>query len=75
MRVMPPFCEVEYFAARFDPGTERMSVEQLAFEHREEALTQALSYASPTAPIEGRTPASWHRLPKASEVYWLAWSE
>src|SRR3954469_18064962 len=32
---------------------------------------RALSYASPTEPIEGRTPASLQRLPKASEVYWL----
>src|SRR4051812_17435008 len=32
---------------------------------------RALSYASPTEPIEGRTPASLQRLPNASEVYWL----
>src|SRR3954467_2810530 len=31
---------------------------------------RALSYASPTEPIEGRTPASLQRLPKANEVYW-----
>src|SRR5438876_1296328 len=30
----------------------------------------ALSYASPTEPMDGRTPASRHRLPKATEVYW-----
>src|SRR4051795_3142386 len=35
---------------------------------------RALSYASPTEPIEGRTPASLQRLPKASEVYWLPWT-
>src|SRR5208282_2802325 len=35
----------------------------------------ALSKQSPTAPIEGRTPASWQRMPKAIEVYWLPWSE
>src|SRR3984893_13080105 len=35
----------------------------------------ALSKQSPTEPIEGRTPASAQRLPKASEVYWLPWSE
>jgi hypothetical protein len=27
--------------------------------------------ASPTEPMDGRTPASWHRAPKASDVYWL----
>jgi hypothetical protein len=31
----------------------------------------ALSYASPTEPIDGRTPASLQRLPNASDVYWL----
>src|SRR5260370_23829286 len=30
----------------------------------------ALSYASPTDPIDGRTPASRQRPPNASEVYW-----
>jgi len=30
----------------------------------------ALSKQSPTDPIDGRTPASSHRLPKAIEVYW-----
>src|SRR5262249_48998529 len=29
----------------------------------------ALSYASPTLPIEGRTPASAQRLPNATDVY------
>src|SRR4051794_30880185 len=32
---------------------------------------RALSQASPTEPLEGRTPASLQRLPKASEVYCL----
>jgi hypothetical protein len=31
----------------------------------------ALSYASPTEPIEGRTPASRQRWPNAIEVYWV----
>ena len=31
----------------------------------------ALSYASPTEPIEGRTPASRQRWPNSIEVYWL----
>ena len=31
----------------------------------------ALSKQSPTEPIEGRTPASRQRWPKASEVYWV----
>ena len=30
----------------------------------------ALSYASPTEPIEGRTPASRQRRPNSIEVYW-----
>ena len=35
----------------------------------------ALSYASPTDPMDGRTPASLHRNPKATEVYCDPWSE
>src|SRR5580700_12127802 len=35
----------------------------------------ALSYASPTEPIEGRTPASRQCWPNAIEVYWEPWSE
>src|SRR5437764_779764 len=31
----------------------------------------ALSYASPTEPIEGRTPASRQRWPNSIELYWL----
>ncbi len=31
--------------------------------------------ASPTDPMEGRTPVSWHCRPKASEVYCEPWSE
>src|SRR5690606_27847300 len=30
----------------------------------------ALSSASPTVPVEGRTPASRHRRPKDTDVYW-----
>jgi hypothetical protein len=35
----------------------------------------ALSCASPTEPVEARTPASLHRKPKATDVHWLPWSE
>jgi hypothetical protein len=35
----------------------------------------ALSYASPTEPIEGRTPASRQRRPNSIEVYCEPWSE
>ncbi len=38
------------------------------------ASAMALSYASPTRPVDGRTPALRHRIPKATEVYWLPWS-
>jgi hypothetical protein len=31
----------------------------------------ALSYASPTEPIEGRTPASRQRRPNSIDVYWV----
>jgi len=30
----------------------------------------ALSYASPTEPMDGRTPISRHRCPNAIDVYW-----
>ena len=34
----------------------------------------ALSYASPTEPVDGRTPASLHRAPNAIDVYCEPWS-
>jgi hypothetical protein len=70
MRVVPAFDEVEDCHAGLDLGLETTPVEQLAFERGEKALAQALSKQSPTEPIEGRTPASRQRWPKAIEVYW-----
>jgi hypothetical protein len=32
-------------------------------------------HTADTEPIEGRTPASRQRLPKAIDVYWQPWSE
>ena len=34
------------------------------------APTLSPSSASPTDPVDGRTPASWQRAPKATDVYW-----
>ena len=36
---------------------------------------RALAYPSSTETMDGRTPASRHRLPKATTVYWRPWSE
>ena len=75
MRVVPAFDELEDRHAGFDLGFEAAAVEQFAFEGGKEALAHGVVEASPTEPIEGRTPASLQRSPKASEVYWLPWSE
>jgi hypothetical protein len=51
-------------------SAEVAAVEQLALERSEKALAHALSKQSPTEPIEGRTPDSRQRIPKAIDVYW-----
>jgi len=67
--VVPAFDEVEHGQARVGLRREALPIEQLALEGREELSQRALSYALPTLPIDGRTPASRHRTPKAMEVY------
>ena len=70
MRIVPTLDEFEDRYARFYWGFEAAAVEQFTFERGEELSHIALSKQSPTEPIEGRTPASRQRWPKASEVYW-----
>ena len=69
MGVTQAFDEIEDRHRGLDLGLETAPVEQLAFEGDEKALAYALSKQSPTEPIEGRTPASRQRIPKAIEVY------
>ena len=74
MRVIPALDELEHRHARLDLSAEVAAVEQLAFGRSEKALV-ALSKQSPTEPIEGRTPDSRQRIPKAIDVYCVPWSE
>ncbi len=67
--IVPALDELEDGHACCGLGLELPPVEQLAFEGGKEALAIALSYASPTDPMDGRTPASLHLRPKATEVY------
>ena len=75
-RVVPALDELEERHARLGLGGELAARQELALEGGEEALaTLALSWASPTEPIEGRTPASLQRRPKATDVCCEPWSE
>jgi hypothetical protein len=69
-RVVEALDEVEDGHLGLRLGPESAAVQELALEGGEEALAQRISYASPTEPIEGRTPASRHLRPKAMDVYW-----
>ena len=67
--VVPAFDELEDRHARFGLGTERAPVDELALQRGKEALGHGVVEAIPADPVEGTTPISRHRLPKASEVY------
>ena len=51
-------------------GVSARTIERL----KRQFVEQGLEFA-PTEPIDGRTPASRHRFPKAAEVYCVPWSE
>ena len=68
-RIVPALDEVEDRQAGLARGVEPVTIKQLTLKGREEALAQALSYASPTLPIDGRTPAARQRVPNATDVY------
>jgi hypothetical protein len=74
-RIVEAFDEGERCIARLGRCLEPAASEKLALERGEEALAQALSYVSPTEPIEGRTPAPRQRWPNSIEVYCEPWSE
>ena len=63
VRIVPALQPLEDRHPRFGLAAEPSPVEHFALERGEEALGQ--SYASPMEPMEGITPASRHRLPKA----------
>ena len=75
MGVVPALDEIEDRDAGLGLGLEAPPAEQLHSRVAKKLSHMALSKQSPTEPIEGRTPACSQRLPKASEVYWLPWSE
>jgi hypothetical protein len=74
-RVVPAFDEIEDREPGLPRRPEPMPVQELALERREEAFAERFVEASPTLPIDGRTPASAQRWPKATDVYWQPWSE
>ena len=73
--VIPPFDGLEDGPARFGLGREPVAVEEVAFETAKKLSAIALSWQSPTEPIEATTPRSRQRFANAYDVYWLPWSE
>jgi hypothetical protein len=69
VRVVPTLDELKHRHARLSLRAETMTIEKLTLQGGKKLSHSALSYASPTDPIEGRTPASRQRSPKAIEVY------
>jgi len=75
MWVIPALNEIKDHDAGFDPGLEAAGSSNSHSRVAKKLSHMALSKQSPTDPIEGLTAASSQRRPKASEVYWLPWSE
>ncbi len=75
VRIVPTFDEVEDCHPRLDLGFKPAALKQLAFQRGKETLAPRVIKTVAIDPIEGRTPASRRRLPKAIEVYWVRWSE
>ena len=75
MGIVPTLDEFEDGHARFYLGFEAAAVEQFTFERGKETLAHRVIEAIADRAHRGRTPASRQRWPKASEVYWLPWSE
>ena len=71
VRIVQPFQVVEDRPLGFGRGGKSLTIQQLGLEGGEEALAQSVVVAIPTVPIDGRTPASRQRCPKARAVYWL----
>jgi hypothetical protein len=65
VRIVPALDEVEDRHARFDLGAEAHSLQKFTLEGGEEGLGERVVYASPNDPIDGRTPISRQRFPKA----------
>src|SRR6202030_3810021 len=73
-RIIPTLDVAEAGHLGLGLGCEPAAAEQLGLEGGEEALGHGVVVGVTDDPIEGRTPASPHRLPNATEVYWLPWS-
>jgi hypothetical protein len=68
VRVVPALDEVEHGHARLELGLEAPPLQEVALQGGEKTLAQGVVVGVPHRAIEGRTPASRQRRPKASEV-------
>jgi hypothetical protein len=62
---------LEHGGLELEPGGPVAAVDELLLERGEEALGDALSYASPSEPIEIAIPLCRAARPKARLTYWL----
>jgi hypothetical protein len=75
VRVVPALCEFEDGQAGMTWLLKRVRSSSSHSSVAKKLSQSALSYASPTEPVDGRTLISRHRRPKAIDVYWQPWSE
>ena len=73
--VVPSLNEAEDRHASFSLGLGLATVEQFAFEGGEKTLPHRFVVGVADRSMDGRTPASLHRSPKAIEMYCDPWSE
>jgi hypothetical protein len=71
MGIVPTFDEAKQRLASLSRRMEGFPFQQFTLQGGEETLAQGVIETITTEPMEGRTPASRQRLPKASDVYWL----
>ena len=75
MGVVPAFDELEEVQPGLLVSPVGASVDPLAVEGGEEALTHGIVVAVTNRAIEGRTPAWRHLTPNWMDVYCVPWSE
>jgi sulfur transfer protein SufE len=67
--IIPALDEGKDSHAGLDSAAKATTVEQFAFEGREEAFAHRDVVSVAHRPMDGRTPASLQRFPKATDVY------
>jgi len=75
LAIVKDFEVFENCGGELDAGVPTLAVEEFYLHPTPKRFHLSVVIASPTEPMDGRTPAFSQRWPNANEVYWLPWSE